>query len=251
MNDEVPSHSETHAPRAADTIIPQRILVVGAHPDDIDFGVAGSVARWVQQGSQVSYCIITDGSAGSNEPDIDLHTLIATRQEEQRAAAAVVGVTDVRFLGYRDGTLQPTLELRRDLTRLIRELQPERVVCQDPTTVLVGNGYINHPDHRAAGEATLYAVFPSAETRPVFPELLAEGYEPHHVNEVYLNLTMQADTFVDISAVIDIKIEALSCHRSQVTEETAQWLRERNAEAGAEVGYAYAEGFRVMQFFRD
>lgn len=251
MNDEVPSQSETHEPRAAETIIPQRILVVGAHPDDIDFGVAGSVAYWVQQGSQVSYCIITDGSAGSNEPDIDLRALIANRQEEQRAAAAVVGVTDVRFLGYRDGTLQPTLELRRDLTRLIRELKPERVVCQDPTTVLVGNGYINHPDHRAAGEATLYAVFPSAETRPVFPELLAEGYEPHHVNEVYLNLTMQPDTFVDISAVIDTKIAALVCHRSQVTAETAQWLRERNAEAGAEVGYAYAEGFRVMQFFRD
>jgi LmbE family N-acetylglucosaminyl deacetylase len=232
-------------------IIPRKVLVIGAHPDDIDFGTAGSVARWVQEGAHVSYCIITDGSAGSNDPATDMDELVAMRRTEQLAAAAVVGVHDVRFLAYRDGTLQPTLDLRRDLTRLIRELRPDRVVCQDPTTVFVLDSYINHPDHRAAGEAAIYAVFPSAETLPVFPELLLEGYEPHHVNEVYMNLTMQPDFYIDISSTIDKKIEALLCHASQVQSDTADWIRERNAEAGKEAGYHYAEAFRVMRLYRE
>lgn len=231
-------------------IVPRRVLVVGAHPDDIDFGVAGSVARWVREGVHVVYCVITDGSAGSNEPDTDLVALVKLRQEEQRAAAAAVGVEDVRFLGYRDGILQPTLELRRALTRIIRDVRPDRVVCQDPTTVFAGDGYINHPDHRAAGEATIYAVFPSAESRPIFPELLEEGLEPHHVDEVYLNLTMNPNTYLDISATIETKMSALLCHQSQGTAESVAWLRERNAEAGNEAGYDYAEVFRVMRFIR-
>jgi LmbE family N-acetylglucosaminyl deacetylase len=232
-------------------IIPQQVLVIGAHPDDIDFGTAGSVARWVREGATVTYCVVTDGSAGSNEAHVDLDELVHIRQDEQRAAAAAVGVHDVRFLGYKDGTLQPTLELRRDLTRIIRELKPDRVVCQDPTTVLVTDVYINHPDHRAAGEAAIYAVFPSAETRPVFPELLLEGYEPHHVNELYLNLTLQPTHHIDISDTIEQKIQALLCHKSQVSDETADWIRERNAEQGQEAGYAFAESYRVMRFVRD
>lgn len=232
-------------------IIPKRVLVIAAHPDDIDFGTAGSVARWTREGATVTYCIITDGSAGSNEPNTDLEELVKIRQDEQRAAAAVVGVDDVRFLGYKDGILEPTLDLRRSLTRIIREVKPDRVVCQDPTTTLAGTVYINHPDHRAAGEAAIYAVFPSAETRPVFPELLAEGFEPHHVDEVYLNLTLEPNFRLDITETIDLKMKALLCHRSQVTEETANWMRERNAEAGQEIGCGYAEVFRVMQFFRD
>ncbi|NJK79811.1 MAG: PIG-L family deacetylase [Chloroflexaceae bacterium] len=231
-------------------VVPKRVLVVVAHPDDIDFGVAGSVARWVGEGAEVTYCIITNGAAGSNDPATDLRELVRTREQEQRAAAAVVGVRDVRFLGYQDGVLQPTLELRRDITRIIREVQPDRVVTQDPTTVFASDSYINHPDHRAAGEATLYAVFPSAETRPVFPELLAEGLEPHHVNELYLNLTLNPNTAIDISEVIDRKMEALLCHTSQNTAEAADWLRERNAEAGKAYDYAYAEVFRVMRFIR-
>ncbi len=158
---------------------------------------------------------MTDGGAGSNEPGADLAALVQQRKAEQLAAAEVIGVHDVRFLGYPDGVLQPTLELRRDLTRLIRQVRPERVVCQDPTTVLL-DSYINHPDHRAAGEATLYAVFPSAGTRPVFPELLAEGLEPHQVKELYLTLTTRPNAHVDISATMDRKIKALLCHRSQV-----------------------------------
>jgi LmbE family N-acetylglucosaminyl deacetylase len=231
----------------ATTNPPERILVIAAHPDDIDFGVAGSVAQWVGAGAQVTYCIITDGSAGSNEPDTDLAELAQQRQQEQRAAAAAVGVHDVRFLGYRDCYLQPTMMLRRDLTRIIREIRPQRVVCQDPTSVFVEGRYINHPDHRAAGEAAIYAVFPSAETRPSFPELLEEGYEPHHVDEVYLTLTLQPDTYVDIGATMERKIAALLCHESQVGQEAADWIRERNAEMGKAAGCAFAEAFRVMR----
>lgn len=231
-------------------IVPRKVVVIAAHPDDIEFGVAGSVARWVGEGAQVTYCVVTDGSAGSNAPNADLVRLVAQRQEEQRAAATILGVQDVRFLGYRDGSLQPTLELRRDLTRLIREVRPDRVVCQDPTTVFAGDGYINHPDHRAAGEAAIYAVFPSAETRPIFPELLAEGYEPHHVDELYLNLTLQPNTYIDITETMEQKLESLLCHASQVDAEAAAWIRSRNAEMGQEVGYGYAEAFRVMRFVR-
>jgi LmbE family N-acetylglucosaminyl deacetylase len=227
---------------------PITILVIAAHPDDIEFGMAGSVARWTDAGHTVIYCIVTDGAAGSNDPDADLAALVRLRREEQLASAAVVGVYDVRFLGYADGTLQPTLELRRELTRLIREVRPFRVVCQDPTTIFFEQTYINHPDHRAAGEAAVYAVFPSAETRPIFPELLREGYMPHKVSELYLDLSSgQLDTVIDITDSIERKIAAVLCHRSQVGPEAEQWTREWGAKLGASVGYAYAEGFRVMR----
>ncbi len=224
-----------------------RILVIAAHPDDIEFGVAGTVAQWTDEGHDVSYCLVTDGGAGSNAPDADLAELVRVREVEQREAAACVGVTDVRFLGYPDGTLQPTLELRRDLTRLIRELKPQRVVISDPTMVFAGNYYINHPDHRAAAEAALYAVFPSAGTRPIFPELLAAGYEPHDVDELWLQFSDHPDTFVDVSAQEDRKIAALLCHRSQVGPEVGDMVRKWDAEDGLKHGCAYAESFRVMR----
>jgi LmbE family N-acetylglucosaminyl deacetylase len=226
---------------------PLRILVVVAHPDDIEFGVAGSVARWTDEGAHVTYCIVTDGAAGSNAPGADLVELARVRQAEQRAAAAIVGVQDVRFLGYPDGTLTHTLELRRELTRLIRELRPYRVVIMDPTVVLVDNFYINHPDHRAAAEAALYATFPSAGTRPIFPELLAEGFEPHDVTELYIHFSYKTDTYVDITSTIDRKIAALLCHQSQVGPEVAEMLRQWSAEAGEKAGCTYAEEFHVMK----
>ncbi|WP_322487501.1 PIG-L deacetylase family protein [Chloroflexus sp.] len=226
---------------------PEPILVIAAHADDIEFAAAGTIAGWAAAGHPITYCIVTDGSAGSNEPGIDLAALVARRQDEQRAAAAVLGVHGVRFLGYRDGVLQPTLELRRELTRLIREVRPFRVLCQDPTLVFAGSTYINHPDHRAAGEAAIYAVFPSAETRPIFPELLAEGYEPHKVRELYLMFPPAPDLYLDISDRIEQKIESLLCHRSQLDPEVADWVRKWDAENGAKIGTAYAEAFRVMR----
>jgi LmbE family N-acetylglucosaminyl deacetylase len=230
---------------------PRRVLVIMAHPDDAEFGCAGSVARWVEAGAEVIYCIVTDGAAGSNDAEIDLEALAQQRQAEQRAAAEKVGVKEMHFLGYPDGSLQPTLEVRRDLTRIIRQVRPDRVVCQDPTTVFVNGSYINHPDHRAAGEAAIYAVFPSAVTRPVFPDLLQEGLEPHQVAELYLDLTLEPTVYVDITTTIDRKVEALLCHKSQVGPEVEQWIREWNAETGKKAGCAYAEAFRMIRLAED
>ena len=234
---------------------PYHIVVTAAHHDDIEFGVAGSVARWIQEeGATVTYVIITDGGAGSNDPDLTRDALVALRREEQMAAAAVVGVSDVRFLDYPDGTLQATLEVRRDVTRVIRETKAYRVVCQDPTTVFVQGSYINHPDHRAAGEATVYAAFPSAETRPIFPELLAEGFEPHKIGELYMNLTRQPTHYHDISATIDLKLAALGAHVSQIgagedfENGAKKWVRQSNRDGGKLVGVEYAEYFQVLKF---
>lgn len=226
---------------------PERILVIAAHPDDIEFGAAGSIAQWVDAGSQVTFCLVTDGAAGSNQPGADLKALVQQRQQEQCDAAAILGVKDVRFLGYPDGVLEHTLELRRNLTRLIREIRPERVLLQDPSLIFAGNFYINHPDHRAAGEAATYAVFPSAGTRPIFPELLEEGYEPYDVAELYLMFPTQADTYVDISAYEERKIQSLLCHKSQLGPEVADMVRKWDAEEGKNHGYAFAESFKVMK----
>ena len=223
------------------------ILGVFAHPDDPEFSLGGSAARWADEGAHITYCIVTNGAAGSNNPDQDLAELVRIREAEQRAAAAVLGVKEVLFLGYPDGTLQPTLELRRELTRIIRQLKPDRVVCGDPTAVFYGDGYINHPDHRAAAEAAVYAVFPSAVTRPIFPELLAEGYEPHQVKELYISGTSQPNTYIDISSTLERKIEALRCHKSQLDPGDGEWIRNWAAETGKAGGVAYAEAFRVMK----
>ncbi len=231
--------------------LPFRVLVIVAHPDDIEFGVAGSVANWTDAGAEVTYCIITDGGAGSNEPGADLAALVETRRQEQIAAAEIVGVKDVRFLGYKDGVLQPTLELRKDLTRLIREIRPQRVVIMDPTTILVqgeGFDYINHPDHRAAGEAALYAVFPSAGTRPIFMDLLEAGYEPHNVDELYMTIAGKANLAVDVTDQFERKIKSLLMHKSQLGEDVRQMIEMWDMETGKEVGVKYAESFRVMRF---
>ncbi|GAB4196684.1 MAG: PIG-L family deacetylase [Roseiflexaceae bacterium] len=235
----------------SETTKPLRILAVFAHPDDSEFTIGGSAARWADEGAEVIYCIVTNGAAGSNDPQQDLAELVRIREHEQRCAAQVLGVKEVLFLGYADGTLQPTIELRRELTRIIRQLRPDRVVCSDPTAVFYGDDYINHPDHRAAAEAALYAVFPSAVTRPIFPELLAEGYEPHQVKEVYISGSAQPNLYVDISTTLDRKIEALRCHKSQVDPGDGQWVRDWAAETGKTGEMPYAEAYRVMYLVRE
>lgn len=233
---------------------PRKMLAIVAHADDLEFGCAGSIARWVREGADFTYVIITDGGSGSNDPAVRISDLVAQRKAEQLAAARAVGVQDVRFLDYPDGTLTPSLELRRHLTRIIREVKPYRVIAQDPSTIFFSDTYINHPDHRAAGEAAIYATFPSAETRPIFPELLAEGYEPHKVSELYLTLTLNPTHFVDISDVIEDKMNALAAHVSQLgagqeaLDGALKWIRERNHETGEKVGVPYAELYRVMKF---
>lgn len=225
-----------------------RVLGIFAHPDDAEFTCAGSAALWASQGAHITYVVVTAGGAGSNDPNQDLDELVRIREAEQTAACAVLGVRETLFLGYPDGTLEPTLDLRRALTRIIRRLKPDRVVCGDPSVLFYGDDYINHPDHRAAAEAALYAVFPSAPTRPIFPELLAEGLEPHQVRELYLSSdAAHVNTTVDISSTIERKIEALRCHRSQVDPGDGQWIRDWAAETGKAAGLPYAEAFRVIK----
>lgn len=233
---------------------PFRILVIAAHPDDIEIGAGGSVAVWTDAGAEVIYCLVTNGAAGSNDKDVNYDELVALRKREQRQAADVVGVKQVIHLDYPDGALEPTLALRRDLTRLIRQLQPNRVVIMDPTVIVVEDEnffYINHPDHRATGEASLYAVFPSAESRPIFPELLEEGLEPFHVDELYMTLSNNPNVAVDISAVTERKAQSLIAHRSQLDEQVVEMVLGWDKEAGKELGVDYAEVFRVMRFYRE
>ncbi len=231
---------------------PERALVVVAHADDIEFGMGGTAARWADAGAQVTFCITTDNGSGSNEADSVRAELVQLRESEQLAAAAVLGVSDVRFLGYPDGTLEATLALRRDLTRLIRELRPQVVMTTDPTTIIPpGNFYINHPDHRATSEATMYATFPSAGTRPIFPELLEEGLEPHNVDYFYLGFSSEPTLTVDVTGQWERKVRALLCHKSQVDEDVVGFIQGFSNEIGKQMGVEHGEAFRVVTLRRD
>jgi LmbE family N-acetylglucosaminyl deacetylase len=195
---------------------PKTIAVVMAHPDDAEFICAGTVARWADEGHEVVYVLLTSGDKGSDDPEMTSERLVATREAEQLDAARILGVKDVIFMKYPDAELEPNLELRRELVRIIRRLKPDVVVCQDPTVRWVDTQYINHPDHRAAGEATLAAVFPAARDRLTFPELLAEGLEPHKVREIYLAGAQTPDVAIDITAQMDRKLDSLRAHASQL-----------------------------------
>jgi LmbE family N-acetylglucosaminyl deacetylase len=218
-------------------------MFIFAHPDDIEFGVAGTAAKWARAGCRVIYVVITDGNVGSHEDGMTPERLAEIRRAEQTAAAEVVGAECV-YLGYHDGFLQPTLELRKDLVRLIRQYRPEAVVCLDPTNFFPAEDYINHPDHRAAGQAALDAVFPAAEMTMLYPDLAAEGLVGHKVDYVFVTFSERANYYVDITDTIDLKIEALNKHVSQLGDwNPADMLREWAAESGKKVGFAFAEGF--------
>lgn len=204
----------------------RRAMVIMAHPDDAEFVCGGTVALWAAQGVEVTYVIITSGEKGTDDPEMTKERLIALREEEQRNAARILGVKEVVFLRYPDGELMPTRELRRDLVREIRRYRPDAVIVGDPTRRFYGSNYINHPDHRAAADAALDAIFPAAGNRLFFPELLAEGLQPHSVREVYVAGSSEPDTFIDIMPTLDLAIAALKEHRSQVTpEEVEKWYR--------------------------
>ncbi len=195
----------------------KRALVVSAHPDDSEFGAAGTIALWVRDGWEVYYLICTDGSKGSDDPAMTPDRLVPVRREEQRAAVRVVGGKDVFFLEYVDGELTYTPEFARDVVRAIRTIRPHTVFSHDPNQI-VRNTFINHPDHRATGSVVLDAVYPLARNRPTFPELLDEGLEPHSAKEVYLWSASDINSSVDISDVIELKLEALSKHASQFAD---------------------------------
>jgi LmbE family N-acetylglucosaminyl deacetylase len=229
----------------------RRVLVITAHPDDVDFGAAGTVATWTDAGLEVVYCVVTDGNAGGSDPSVSRADMAVLRRAEQTAAAKCVGVSDLRFLGYPDGRVEATIGLRRDLARVIRQVRPDRVLSPSPE-----RNYAripaSHPDHRAVGSAALDAVYPDARNQFAFPELLAdEGLEPWTVREVWLMAGPQAGRFVDVTDTFSRKVAALRAHESQTgnMENLEQFLRgwlARSAElAGLPEGHL-AEAFQEL-----
>ena len=235
--------------------IPKSAMSIHAHPDDQDFTVAGTLAKWAQAGCEITTVIITDGSAGSNDPEHGPDykpTLARIRADEQRAANALLGIKETIFLGYPDGELVASIALRKELTRLIRRLKPDAVVIGDPTAVFYGDRYINHPDHRAAAEAALYAVFPSAGSRPIFMDLLDEGLELHEVKRLYIHGSENPDTWVDITDTLDLKIKALQQHESQIpVDKVGKWLTDWAEDDAKDKGMKYAESYKVMILKKD
>lgn len=226
-----------------------RALVLFAHPDDAEFMCGGTVAEWVGGGTEIHFVCATDGSAGSNDPKMTREAIRPIREEEQRAAADVLGVAGVEFLGFIDGELECSLALRRAVTREVRRRRPDVIVAPDPSRLWVGDFYVNHPDHKAAGEAALCAVMPDAPSRPQFPELLDEGFEPFEVPALWL-AAEDADTFVDIGSHMETKLKALACHVSQrdngMNAEKLVYARAKHF--GKLGGMEYAEGFRTFTF---
>ena len=223
---------------------PKRALIVTAHPDDADFGAAGTVYLWSREGWEFYYLVCTDGSKGTDDPDISPRTLVPLRRDEQREAARVVGARDVFFLNYVDGEVEYSRDILRDIVRQIRRLKPFAVFTHDPNQI-VRNTFVNHRDHRLVGEMAIDAVYPAARNRPSFPELLDEGLEPFSVRELYLWTASDANFEVDISEVIEVKLEALSRHRSQIgdMEEMAARLRQFWSEPDGR----FVERFRRIQ----
>ncbi len=221
-------------------------LVVFAHPDDAEFMCGGTVAAWTREGCEVHYVICTDGSAGSNEPGASREATAPVREREQRAAAAVLGVRGLTFMGEPDGMLEVNLDTRRKVCREVRRLRPEVIVAPDPARLWSGNRYINHWDHKQAGLLALTAIMPDAPTRVMFDELEREGLEPYEVPNLWLS-TDEPDTFVDITDTMDVKIAALAEHASEEGEAAAPWVRERAAELGEQAGCAFAEAFKTFR----
>jgi LmbE family N-acetylglucosaminyl deacetylase len=212
----------------------ERVLVVLAHPDDPEFYCGATIARWCDEGREVLYCLLTRGDKGADDPGTDVEALARQREIEQRNAALHLGVRQVQFLGHPDGYLVPDLALRKDIVRVLRQVRPDVVVTCDPTNFYPNSTYINHPDHRAAGHATLDAIFPASGAGPFFPELIQdEGLMPHKIRQVYIAGTQNPNTVVDVTAFVERKIEALRMHVSQIPDpqEMAQRVRERMLDA--------------------
>lgn len=229
---------------------PQRILVVLAHPDDPEFFCGATLARWAAAGHQIVYWLLTCGDKGAQDPTINPDELCSQRVTEQKAAAAVLGVKDVHFLGYPDGELTPDLALRRDITRIIRQERPDVLVTCDPLTLFSFGSRINHPDHRAAGQAALDAVFPAAGNPLYYPELLRDGLQPHSVREVWVSLTLAPDIKMDVTDLWETKIRALYEHKSQIgdPQKLAERMRSRHTPDSTPENPRYEEHFRRIVF---
>lgn len=239
----------------SNTYTPKRAMSIHAHPDDQEFSIGGTLARWAQAGCEIISVIITSGDSGSNDATKDgsyKPELASLREMEQLAANTVLGIKETIFLHYPDGELEPSIALRRDLTRIIRQFKPDTVSTGNPEGWFYGDEYLNHPDHRAAAQAACEAVFPSAGTRLIFPDLLTAGYEPHDVRRLYIHGTEKSNTWVDITETMDVKIRALQQHASQVDpEEVGKWMTDWAEEEAKDRGMKYAESFRVMILRKD
>jgi LmbE family N-acetylglucosaminyl deacetylase len=230
----------------------EKVLLISPHPDDVDFGCAGTIAEWTRGGKHIAYVICTSGDKGTDDSHMKAETLIAIREAEQRRAAKTVGVKDVTFLHFKDGELENTREFREVLVRMIRTHRPDSVLTMDPANTRFENPYVSHADHRATALAVFDAIYPAARNRNFFPEQLAEGLTPHAVDKIYFFGTDRPNTWVDITDTIDAKIAALRSHESQVAdfEGLEAWIRERFGEVGKEKGMTYAESFRYVEIPR-
>ena len=229
----------------------KRVLVISAHPDDSDFGASGTIAQWVKKGIEVAYVFCTNGDQGGEESGFTKEEMPAIRQREQRAAGAAIGVSDITFLNYIDGNLEATLGLRKDIVRQIRISQPDRMVCQSPERNWDRIG-ASHPDHLAAGEAAIQAVYPDARNPFAFTDLLNdEGLQPWRVKEIWVSSFANPDHFVDITDTFDLKIKALQAHASQTGHNenletmVREWGERNAAAAGFEQG-RIAEAFKIV-----
>jgi len=229
----------------------QRAMVVYAHPDDAEFGLAGTVATWAKAGVEITYCMVTNGASGSDDPDMTRERLREIRYAEQRAAAKILGVKNCVFLGYEDGYLYPTLEVRRDVARQVRIHKPDVLFAMDPTMRIAEAFYVNHPDHIAAGEVALRAINPDASTRQMFPELWNDEHlEPHKPKALFLETFGGAGTVIDISGVLDLKIRALLAHKSQLWPGADALVRDWAKRTGKTAGYKAGESFRIIRLER-
>jgi LmbE family N-acetylglucosaminyl deacetylase len=234
-----------------DRDVPASALAVYAHPDDPEISAGGTLAAWAGAGAAVHVLITTRGDKGSSDPDVDPDALTQLRIEETAAAAKVLGLAGHHHLDYSDGELPDDLALREQIVRFVRELQPEVVLCPDPTAIFFGDSYYNHRDHRVTGWATLDAIAPAAGNPHYFAEQRRDGLAVHNVRAVYLSGTMEPNVWVDITTTQERKVDALFCHASQLVE-TGDWfrefLRERAEAGGRAAGVTYAEGFRRLVF---
>lgn len=223
----------------------ERVLVIFSHPDDAEFGAAPAIAALTAGGARVDYVVTTDGGKGTDRPDVAPDELAATRVKEQRAAADVLGVGEIVHLGYPDGYLTPSLDLRRDITRQIRRFRPDLVIAQHPMRRLEANPFMNHPDHIATGEATMASVYPAARDRHNFPELVEEGFEPWKVRQVLVTGAERPNLWIDVSATYATGMAAMRCHVSQLDDwaPVEARMRERMASAGEPVGLPMAQAF--------
>jgi LmbE family N-acetylglucosaminyl deacetylase len=224
------------------------VMVIAAHPDDSEFGSGGTIAKWVREGQQVICVVCTNGDKGTSDDSMTSEKLARIREQEQREAAKVLGVSEVIFLGYPDGGLEDTAEFRGKLVRLLRKYRPDVVITHDPKL-----RYMGHRDHRIAGIVAMDAIFPYSRDHLFYPEHKAEGLLPHKVKEVYFTGTEDPDIFIDISETFETKVKAISCHVSQVGERSKDWenwvkqMAQRSAAVGKSHGLALAEAFRKIE----